>query len=165
MSTLQKSILFTILSILLLLSGCSQKLNNQNMIPTNSHKNIKFNYKLYNSIALITENLDYEIGKAMMETLKNLNLYSKQKFSSYILHAKYISHDAPTFGADINVEFSIKYSLKNKYTNVILFEETIKSSYTEKWYSAYLGSTRIKKAYEGAIKDNIKKFINKLTQL
>ena len=163
---MKKNILFAILSILLLLSGCSQKLNNQEMIPIDiSHKKIKFDEKLNNSISLITKDLDYEIGKAIMKTLKKLKLYSKQESSNFVLIAKYISHDAPKFGANINVKFSINYSLKNKNNSMIFFDETIQSSYTEKWYSAYLGSTRLKMAYEGSIKNNIDKFVNKLSKI
>ena len=137
------------------------------MIPSNHSetKIIRFNTNLYNSISLITENLDYEIGKAIMETLKDYKLYSKQEASKFVLTAKFISQDIPKFGANMKVKISIKYTLQKKDTNKILINEILTSSYTEKWYGAYLGSTRVKNAYEGSIKNNIKKLINKLKEL
>lgn len=82
----------------------------------------------------------------------------------YILDALILSQDQPMMGLDMKVGLLVKYILKNSKGEDIWVEE-IHSSYTAAMSEAFVGAIRLDIANKGAIRENVKILLEKLSDL
>lgn len=69
--------------------------------------------------------------------------------------------DQPLFGASFTVTASVDYRVTNA-TGQTIFQELVTTPYTARFSDAFLGVERLRLANEGAIRTNIKRFIDLL---
>lgn len=67
--------------------------------------------------------------------------------------------EQPAIGIDMKVIAKINYLVKDS-TGKILMDKTISTPYTAKMGEAFVGATRVKRANEGAVRENISEFIS-----
>lgn len=65
----------------------------------------------------------------------------------------------------MTVKAVVNYKLTDKTSHNTILKETIDSSYTAQFSDSVVGVKRLRLANEGAIKENIKQFIEKLNHL
>lgn len=156
-----------IIGLVLSFSGCAQKALMQNMTVKNiDNQELDLRYQDAVSIqsasggketnpALLIDNNEFK--KAVIASLINVGLYSKD--GKYKLKIEIIDIDQPSFGFDMTVTMSVKYTLLDYEDKSIVFQKTITSPYTATVSDAFVGVERLKLANEGSAKENIFKLL------
>lgn len=158
-----------IVGLLLGFSGCAQKALMQNMTVKHIDKQtLDLNYQ--DAISIQSTNggtetssmgasqiSNEEFKKAVIASLINAGLYSKD--GKYKLKIEIIDVDQPSFGFDMTVTMTVKYTLLNYEDKSIVFQKIIKSPYTATVSDAFVGVTRLMLANEGSAKENIYKLL------
>ena len=67
-------------------------------------------------------------------------------------------------GLDMTSTLSVKYTMTELATGEKVWQEDIASKYTAKLTSCCIGSIRLNKANEGAVRENIKQLVDKLAE-
>jgi hypothetical protein len=80
----------------------------------------------------------------------------------FILNAELISLDQPFMGFDMTVTAKVRYRLLVQRSQQVLLEEVVNTPYTAKLGDSLLGSERLRLANEGAMRENIAAFVQKL---
>jgi len=174
------SLLKTILPIVLalVLNACSSGARMSAMVvPITPENIITEESKLYQSIELsevsggkktnplwTSQVGDEEFLQALLNSLKAHALISVGE-AKYRLIAKLIKIKQPLVGFDLTVKSTIQYELLEINTQKIVYNEQVYVEYTAAFGDSLLGSKRLQLANEGAIKDNISKFITTLISL
>lgn len=111
-----------------------------------------------------------EVGNAeFREALKqsllaNGLLSSGNQPAKYGLIAQLLEVDQPLFGFNMTVVSRVQYTVKDKVSASVDFDESISASYTASVSDSFLGVERLRLANEGSIKENIMTFIEKLSE-
>ena len=107
-----------------------------------------------------------EFQEALRQSLIAHNLLSGAgKTARYALNAHLIKMKQPFFGFSFTVTSEVKYTIYEKNTNYILFDDIITASHTASIGDAFLGTERLRLANEGSIKENISVFINRILHI
>lgn len=109
---------------------------------------------------------DYKL--ALIESIKKSNLFTQVSFdniSDYELTATILSQDQPAIGLDMTVTLTVAYVIKSSSTGDKVFDKPITASYTASVGEAFVGVTRLRKANEGAVRENIKRFLWEISKL
>ena len=69
----------------------------------------------------------------------------------------------PAIGLDMTVTAKVNYIVKDASGRIVM-DETLSTPHTVKMSDAFVGATRVRMANEGAVRENISAFIEKLTQ-
>lgn len=85
--------------------------------------------------------------------------------ASYVLNAELLDVKQPVIGFDYTVGSRVHYVLRDAQDGREALNETIDAEYTAKAGDAFLGVKRLQLANEGSIRNNIKAFLQKLSQL
>lgn len=108
---------------------------------------------------------DAEFKAALIESLRQAGLLSTTPGSRYVLTAKLTDLEQPIFGFDMTVKSKVRYTLTDKTTEKVVFDEQIAAEHTAKMSDAFVGSTRLQLANEGSARSNIAAMIEKLNSL
>jgi len=84
---------------------------------------------------------------------------------AYVLKPSLVSLKQPLFGLDMTVTADVLYILREKSTGRDVLNETIHSSHTATVGDAFVGTTRLRLANEGAIRNNIELLLKRLRSL
>jgi uncharacterized lipoprotein YajG len=104
--------------------------------------------------------------RALEQSLESAGMLSKLSAGSeYQLTADLTRVDQPIMGFDMTVTATVRYSLIDSKTRKEVYGRVINIPYTATTSDAFIGSTRLRLANEGAIRENIKAFINDLVSL
>lgn len=77
------------------------------------------------------------------------------------LRVTLVELDQPLAGFDMEVTSTVRYVVEHQAQGVV-FDETIRHAHLQDFSSAFVGSKRLQLANEGAIRNNISQFIEKL---
>jgi hypothetical protein len=103
--------------------------------------------------------------KALSASLQQNGLLAiSQSLSKFNLMANLESLNQPLFGGDFKVTSNIKYRVVERETKITWYEELISASYTAAYSSTGLPVGGMRLANEGAIRENIKEFIIRLSK-
>ena len=83
--------------------------------------------------------------------------------TDYRLDVLMFKTEYPSWGFDMTVQLGIAYSLFDETTGEIVLEEDIYNNYTEGFFSCCIGAVRLRKAEEGAVRENIGLALDKLS--
>jgi hypothetical protein len=104
--------------------------------------------------------------RALEQSLENAGMFSKiVAGSKYQLTADLTRLDQPVMGFDMTVSSTVRYSLIETASRKEVYGRVIQISHTATVSDAFVGSQRLKIANEGAVKANIRAFINDLIAL
>jgi len=104
---------------------------------------------------------------ALLISLTNSNLFSKinpSESPDYYLSAMILSQDQPFAGLDMTVTLFVRYIISGKDETQI-WQKDILSQYTAAFGDAFVGATRLNKANEGAVRENIRLFLEELSKV
>lgn len=110
---------------------------------------------------------DEAFAKALVEAITKSQTFSQVvqgKGGNYQLLVSIISMEQPTFGIDMTVKMEAGWTLKSAAGQVV-WQEAIKSQHTATAGDAFVGTTRLRLANEGAAKNNIKQGLAKISRL
>ncbi len=171
-----------LLSVFVLsLFGCATSAHHTNMtvnaneLPVEAKKNTA----LTNNIAvedvsggkktnpLWTSQVDNSgFENALKNSLSNTGyLNSDTTKARYYLAATLLDLKQPFIGASLEVICKANYSLYDTKIGKTVFEKTLRTSYVASFTSSLIGTTRLRLANEGAVKENIKQFLVELDSL
>ncbi len=166
--------------VLLLLSACATAPDIEDMVvDVETGEGLAFHQNLQNKVIvtsveggdetnpLWTSEIESEGFKsALVESLRAAGLLSSEEnIADYQLFVKILEVDQPVFGFDMTVSAVVEYKLANISTSEVVFNETLKSRYTATMDDTFYGPERLKIANEGAVKQNIKMLLERLSVL
>lgn len=111
---------------------------------------------------------DEELAAAITESITRNKLFQKViqgGQSDYRLNVSIINMSKPVFGLTFTVQMEAAWSLVNVKDNSVVMRETINSTHTTSFSEAFAAVTRLKLAVEGAVKENIRLGLTKISQL
>lgn len=106
--------------------------------------------------------------EAITQTLIKAATFAKvqeDKSGSYELDVIIFDVQHPSFGDSASVTIETGWTLTNQLTGEIVWQKALRSTYTASMDSDITFTGRLKKATEGAAKDNIKQGVTEITRL
>lgn len=106
--------------------------------------------------------------EAITQTLINAETFAKvqtDKTGNYELDVIIFKVQHPSSGDSASVTMETGWTLTNRLTGEIVWQKALRSTYTASSNSDLTFSGRLKKATEGAAKDNIKQGVTEITRL
>jgi hypothetical protein len=165
-------------SLLIFLMGCATPSNfaamsvsrNEMNIAKNESKLFKENITLAKlsggQKSTIVSKVDNEgFSKAIENSLSNVGFLSSDPSAAYQLTVALEELKQPLMGLDLKVVCKAKYTLYDNKHKRVVFEETLTTPYTAPFSSAFVAAERLRLANEGAVKENIKKFLMEINTL
>jgi len=175
----QKRVKFITLGLFVLfLTGCastarhSQMTVNRNEVARKNSTLVK-NMNVENVMGgkktnpLWTSQVDNEgFSQALTNSLSNVDyLNSDPEKSRFKLAATIQELKQPLIGIDFEVVCKAKYTLYDKKLKKMVFDKSVVTPYTASFSSSMYAPNRLKLANEGAVKENIKQFLEELNTL
>jgi len=111
---------------------------------------------------LISDISDKQFKMALEKSLNNAKLLQESKAANYWLSAKIVRIERPLAGLDMTTNLYVNYQLCKESCKIVVYNKTIKSSYTAKFTESLVAVARLKMANEGAARANIKQLIEDL---
>jgi hypothetical protein len=111
---------------------------------------------------------DPEFLLALRSSLNESGLFKQPDASGdadYVLNALILTQDSPGAGFDMTASLFVKYTLVDTATEETVWQENIQSEFTAGCTSSCIGAVRANKAKEGAVRENLKVLIAKLSDL
>jgi len=106
---------------------------------------------------------DKEFKEALEHSLAvNKLLAPTDSDAKYVVNAELNDLDQPLAGFDLTVSAKVDYRVTKKDASELAFGDTVESKYTASFSDAFVAVERLKLANEGAIRNNIKTFIDRL---
>lgn len=166
------SITFGVLAVTL--AGCASPAMHENMVAGQEYAHPKLSSKFYKAIKSTTVEGGSETNPiwtsqvssenfqmALNESLKKAELMSDS--GQYDLSARLVALKQPIIGFKMTVRATVDYTIKDRATKAVIFDETIESAYTARMSDTVLGVKRLRLANEGAIKNNIELLLQKIS--
>jgi len=169
-----------ILAIMLLIISCSMTPKPINMIPSKDNNfSTRFNKTLNVNMTFGGRETDpiiegskidnVSFTLALLMALENSELFDEINSSvneaDFTLKAIILSQDQPLMGLDMTVTLIVKYSLYDNLDKKEIWSEDILSRYTAAFGDALVGMTRLKKANEGSVRQNLRLLLESLSKL
>lgn len=104
---------------------------------------------------------DTEFKAALVESLRLAGLLAEGP-ARYALKASLVSLQQPMFGLDMTVTANVHYEVTDTRTGAVVWQEGVVLPYTATVGDAFVGSTRLRLANEGAVRKNIARLVEKL---
>jgi hypothetical protein len=111
---------------------------------------------------------DAELQQAVAAAINQTKTFSKVvdgKKGDYILNVNVFNLTQPSFGFSFTVKVEMGWTLTRADTGAKVWQESITSEHTAGATDAFAGVTRLKMATEGAIRNNVKQGLTKLSAL
>ncbi len=102
--------------------------------------------------------------KALFQALTRRALFERVDFDhngDYLLKPQILKQDVWP-GLEMSATLKVRYQLHDSWSEKLLWEDTIESKYNAPLGEALYGLTRVRKAYEGAVRENLKTFLQRL---
>lgn len=101
--------------------------------------------------------------KALIKSLENAGILSELKDGApYKLRATLLEVDQPIFGLNFTVRTRVRYEVIDTQTNKAIFDQEVPAEHTATFGDSPFAIQRLRLANEGAAKNNIAAFIEKL---
>ncbi|MEE1673258.1 hypothetical protein SNR37_002672 [Agarivorans aestuarii] len=156
------------------LAGCASGAQVANMV--NKGEQQQFPQEIQENLALssvtggeetnpawTSEISDKAFSEAIKQSLVEQGLFSDD--GNYQLAVEMVEIEQPLFGLDMTVTTTVKYTLTDKETGKVLFDETVNAPYTATVGDAFAGVKRLQLANEGSGRENIKGLLELLSKL
>lgn len=101
---------------------------------------------------------------ALVRSLDDSGLGGGLNTAKHEVEANLVSMDQPLFGLDFTVTSTVNYIVRNAKTKAVWMDERINASYTATVGDAFIAITRLKLANEGAIRENLRIFIDEVVK-
>jgi hypothetical protein len=165
-----------IMGMVLALSGCATPVSHEALVPAS----LEVTKHHPESVAVVASGgtetsaagkpqiSDTELQQAVANAITQTKTFSRVvdgKNGDYILTVNVFSVTQPSFGFSFTVGVEMGWTLTRKDNGAKVWQESIKSEHTVGAGEAFAGVTRLKLATEGAMRDNVKQGVLKLSAL
>ncbi|MFV1851065.1 MAG: hypothetical protein ACMZ66_10185 [Thalassospira sp.] len=162
---------------LAVLTACASPAEFQNMVVTDGIDTVKSENSAWNRSITVahvdggeetnplwtSEISSDAFKKALIASLKNAGLLGEDEgASNYKVRATLLEVDQPLFGLNFTVETRIRYEVIDNNTESVVFDQEVPASHTATFGDSPFAIQRLRLANEGAAKNNIAAFIEKL---
>ena len=169
-----KSIYSIALIGFMLLQGCASAPRLQNMVPEVDRLSSKQVTLSVGNIfggsetdPMNVSKIESEgFGQALVDGLHQSGLFTAVTpggNGDYELNATILTQDQPMIGLALKVDLAVKYVVIERASQEVVFDSRIVSSYKARMGEAFVATARLRKANEGAVRDNIKQLIEALS--
>lgn len=166
----------SMLAVAAFVSGCATPATHEGMIPADydvaaKHAktvNVKVGGGQETSSVGKSQISDEALASALIEAITKSQVFSQViqgKGGDYELNVGIISMDQPSFGMDFTVKMEAGWTLKNAVSGAVVWQKAIKSQHTATTSDAFVGTTRLRLASEGAARNNIKQGLAEISRL
>ncbi len=104
-----------------------------------------------------------DFAAALESSLTKSGMFSRVGSGGYEVDAFIISVQQPAIGISMTVKMEVSYTLKKN--GAVVWRKSLKSIYTAPVGEAFVGAVRVRKATEGAARENISQLIKELDQI
>jgi len=111
---------------------------------------------------------DEDFAVALRQSIEQSRLFAsalKDGIGNYQLQAFIAQLNQPMFGASMTVSMEVDYTLTKRQPQEVVWHKSIASSYTARFNAAFVGSTRLRLANEGAARKNIEQALQDISAL
>jgi len=162
--------------LLLTLSGCATPVTHEALVPVS----LEVTKHHPQSVAVVASGgtetsaigkpqvSDVELQQAVTAAINQTKTFSRVvdgKNGDYILTVNVFSISQPSFGFSFTVGVEMGWTLTRADNSTKIWQEAIKSEHTVGATEAFVGATRLKLATEGAIRNNVKQGLVKISAL
>jgi hypothetical protein len=108
---------------------------------------------------------DNVFDDVLRRTVKDVGLFSNildTDSADYSLQAVITSQKQPALGFNMTASLDVQYYLIDKNGGATVYEKLIQSSYTAEMADAFVATTRVRMANEGAVRENLTELVNDL---
>lgn len=166
----------SILAMVAIASGCATGATLEGMTPTEydapakhaKSVNVKVGGGQQTSSMGKSQISDEDFSAALVASINRSQVFSKViqgKGGDYDLSVGIIGMDQPSFGMSFTVKMEAGWTLKNVATGETVWQKAIKSQHTATPGDAFVGTTRLRMATEGAARNNIKQGLADISRL
>lgn len=109
----------------------------------------------------------YRFKKVLIQALSEAGIFRLSKSNDipdYVLKTFILTQKQPAMGLDMTVELYVTYTILDGSTREELWSKDVVSKYTASFFSACIGASRVNKANEGAVRENIKSLLLELSR-
>ena len=106
-----------------------------------------------------------EFEQALKNSLRATGLLAEGPAAFYMLSAQLDDLDQPLIGLSMTVTAKVSYTVAEKASGKILWQQTLTTPYTAAFTDSLLGIERLRLANEGAIRTNLGQLIDALFRL
>jgi hypothetical protein len=99
---------------------------------------------------------------ALSDSLRNHGLLAEGKPPRYLLNGHLLGLQQPLVGLSMTVSSNVNYELIDAATIEPVHGESVGAKYTAQFSDAFAGIKRLRLANEGAIRENIKEYLDRL---
>jgi len=164
-----------VISVVLLMTGCATPIQPAEMTPASFEIQNKHDASVQLKVegGQETNPVGFEqisgtnFQQAIADAIRNSGVFShfKESGADYKLSVGIISVNQPAFGLNVFVSMAAQWKLTRIATGEVVLQEVIIKSSTAGMDKGILGTTRCRKATQGAAQENIKEGIFRLSQL
>ena len=164
-----------VLGFVALASGCATPSTYEGMVTDSADGMTKHPYKVDVTVGGGHETSsmgksqisDDTFQKALVESITKTGVFSQvvqAKGGDYKLNVVIMNIEQPSFGLSFTVKMEAAWSLKRADSTTV-WQESIRSEHTATTSDAFVGTTRLRMATEGAARNNIKLGLAKISSL
>jgi len=106
-----------------------------------------------------------QFERALEASLGDLGLLAPRQGGQFVLNSALEKMEQPLLGVSFTVTSTVHYAITERATGKRLLDKSLTTPYTAEFSDALLGVERLRLANEGAIRENISRFIKELEGL
>ena len=108
---------------------------------------------------------DGELREALERSLEHNGMRAAQAdFARYVVSARIVEFQRPALGLAMRVSPLVAYRVVDRADKDVIYGEELRTSYTVAFGESVLGAERLRLANEGAIRENIREFLNRFRE-
>ena len=108
---------------------------------------------------------DAQLREALERSLEHNGMRAaRSDFARYIVSARIVEFERPVLGLAMRVSPLVAYRVVDRADAGVIYGEELRSSYTVSFAESVLGIERLRLANEGAIRENIREFLNRFRE-
>jgi ABC-type uncharacterized transport system auxiliary subunit len=169
-------LMVSMLAVAAVLSGCATPATHEGMVttdyvaPTKHPKSVSVKVGGGQDTSSMGKSQisDEAFTNALVESITKSQVFSKViqgKGGDYELSVGIINMEQPSFGMSFTVKMEAGWTLKNAANGEVVWQKAIKSEHTATPSDAFVGTTRLRLANEGAARNNIKQGLTEISRL
>lgn len=106
--------------------------------------------------------------QALLQTLRQSILFTtvvSDGEADYELSSTLLAQEQPSMGMSMTVNMVVRYRLTDRATGESVLDQRIASTYKAGFGEALVGTARLRKANEGAVRENLKLLLERMDEL
>lgn len=107
-------------------------------------------------------------NEALAKALRESQMFEQKpegQNPDYWVNAFIMTQDQPAIGLDMTASILVQYTIVHVSSGDTVWQKEINTSYTATFFSCCVGGVRLRRANEGAVRANIKRFLDEAAML